>query len=159
MGTSGEDRRTHGPSKEEVLAAVESPGLPSTAEEVAERVDAMAGHGDGASPASVEVEAVLGLLRELERTAQVKSYTPEQWRALGVRTARVAPYTRLWWSVDKWRETAVAGAQRYQENRRGDEPQWTGDREGPVRKAVDRMLEQRRRRERSRNPFEGPGAG
>ncbi len=89
----------------------------------------MAGHDDGGSSASAV--AVLGLLRELEKSARVKSYTPEQWRALGVRTDRAAPYTKLWWPVDKWRETAVSGGQRYQEERRGEEPQWKGDREGP----------------------------
>ncbi|MFJ9078752.1 hypothetical protein ACIRO3_26450 [Streptomyces sp. NPDC102278] len=105
------------------------------------------------------MEAVLGLLRELEKTARVKSYTPEQWRTLGILVPGAAPYTRLWWSVEKWQETAVCGGQRYQRGRRDQEPRRSADEESPVTANLRRVAEEFRRQYRARNRFEGPGAG
>ncbi|OEJ35220.1 hypothetical protein [Streptomyces subrutilus] len=156
VGTSGEDGLMYVPDEEEVLEAVGSLGRPSTAEEVATRVDERTGRG-GAAP-SASVVAVLGVLRELEKSARVKSYTPEQWRALGVSVHGAAPYTRLWWSVEQWRETAVSGGQRYQRDRRGREPRGSADEESPVTANLQRIAEQFREQYRSRNRFEGPGA-
>ncbi|WP_329191994.1 MULTISPECIES: hypothetical protein [unclassified Streptomyces] len=101
----------------------------------------------------------LGLLRELERAARVKSYTPEQWRTLGVSVHGAAPYTRLWWSVERWRETAVSGGQRYQRDRRDLEPRRTADEESPVTANLRRVAERFREQYRSRNRSEGPGGG
>ncbi|MGW7053468.1 hypothetical protein [Streptomyces sp. NPDC054887] len=154
--TSGDDGRTYIPDEEEVLMAVGSLGRPSTAEEVAARVDERTGHG-GTAP-SASVEAVLGLLRELEKSVRVKSYTPDQWRALSVAVHGAAPYTRLWWSVEKWRERAVSGGQRYQRDRRAQEPRGTAEEESPVRANLERVAEQFRNQYRSRNRFEGPGS-
>ncbi|MFD9379350.1 hypothetical protein ACFWBH_28125 [Streptomyces sp. NPDC059999] len=155
VGTSGDDRQTYVPGEDEVLEAVESLGRPSTAEEVAARVDERTGRG-GAAP-SASVEAVLGLLRELEKATRVKSYTPEQWRTLGIVVHGAAPYTRLWWSVDKWWERAVPGGRGYQQKRRDQEPRGTADEESPVTASLQRIAEEQRRRYRSRNRFEGPG--
>ncbi|MFJ4778173.1 hypothetical protein [Streptomyces sp. NPDC088762] len=156
VGASGEEGRMYVPDEKEVMEAVGSLGRPSTAEEVAARVDERT--RVGAAP-SASVEAVLSLLRELEKSARVKSYTPEQWRTLGVSVQGAVPYTRLWWSVEQWRERAVSGGQRYQRDRRGREPRGTADEESPVAENLRRVAEQFRRRYRSRNRFEGPGGG
>ncbi|MFJ9343043.1 hypothetical protein ACIRP0_27675 [Streptomyces sp. NPDC101733] len=155
MGTSGGDGRTYVPDEGDVLEAVGSLGRPSTAEEVAARVDERTGRGGPAPSASVE--AVLGLLRELEKSVRVKGYTPQQWRTLGVSVYGAAPYTRLWWSVEQWQERAVSGGQRYQRDRRDQEPPRTPDEESPVTANLKRVAEQMRERYRSRNRFEGPG--
>lgn len=155
QGTSGDDGRPYVPDEQEVLEAVGSLARPSTAEEVAARVDERTGR-DGAAPASVE--AVLGLLRELEKSVRVKSYTPEQWRTLGVHVPGAAPYTRLWWSVEQWRERAVSGGRRYQRDRRDGEPVRTAAEESPVTANLQRIAEQFRSQYRSGNRSEGPGS-
>ncbi|MDJ0382435.1 hypothetical protein [Streptomyces sp. G-G2] len=153
MGTSGDEGRTYVPGEEEVLEAVGWLGRPSTAEEVAARVDERTGRG-GVAP-SASVEAVLGLLRELEKSARVKSYTPQQWRTLGIAVYSAAPYTRLWWSVEQLQERAVSGGQRYQRDRRGQEPRGTADQEDPVAANLRRVAEQCEEQYRARR-FHGP---
>ncbi|MFJ3175981.1 hypothetical protein ACIPJK_35135 [Streptomyces roseus] len=155
VGTGENDGRMYVPDEEQVLGAVRSLGRPSTAEEVAARLDERIAGGDAAPPASVE--AVLGLLRGLENSARVKSYTPAQWRTLGVTVPGAAPYTRLWWSVERWEKRAVSGGQDYQRDRRGREPRGTADEESPVKANLERVAEQFRQRYRARNRFEGPG--
>ncbi|MCX5149849.1 hypothetical protein OHB36_24235 [Streptomyces sp. NBC_00320] len=167
MGASGEDRRTYAPSQEEVLAAVKSLGRPSSLESVAAAVDALrrsrdrlAAEADGASCASVE--AVSGLLQELDEALQVKGYPSENWVALGVRTDGSASRTKLWWSLDRWRQAAAARARRDEEDRRREEARREEDlarRQSPVRSAVESVLEERRWWYRNRHRFEGPGAG
>ncbi|MGW7452508.1 hypothetical protein [Streptomyces sp. NPDC054787] len=156
VGASGEDRRLYVPDEQEVLEAVGSLGRPSDAQEVAARIDERTGRG-GAEP-SASVEAVLGLLRELEKNVRVKSYTPEQWRTLGVHVPGAAPYTRLWWSVEQWRERAVSGGRRYQRSRQDQEPRGAADEESPVTANLERIAEEFRRQYRFGNRFEGPGS-
>ncbi|WP_412074837.1 hypothetical protein ACLF6K_01525 [Streptomyces xanthophaeus] len=166
MGTSGEERRTYAPSKEEVLAAVESLAHPSPLDAVAAAVDALpraqdrsGGRADRAPCAAVGT--VIGLLRELEESAQVKGYAPERWAALGIPADGAADCPKLWWSVGKWRKAAAAVARRDKENMRREEARREEDRtrrESRVRSTVEELLEQRRRQDLYRNLFEGPGA-
>ncbi|MFB8143888.1 hypothetical protein [Streptomyces parvus] len=122
-------------SREEVLAVVESLARPASPEQIADAVEAVRVRArprltEFDDPAEyVAVEVVLGLLRELEESVQVKGYARDVWVGLGVDPGRtVCPTGLLWWPVSKWREAAahrvqpdLAKIRREEEARREEE--------------------------------------
>ncbi|MEV8002621.1 hypothetical protein AB0P10_08120 [Streptomyces parvus] len=147
-------------SREEVLAAVESLASPSPPEEIADAIRVRARprltEFDGAGPC-VAAETVLGLLRELKESGQVKGYARGAWVSLGVDLGQTAhPAGLLWWPVARWREAAARRARRDQAERLRAEARQEEERarrESPLRDAVERTLEQRRWD--AKHPYEG----
>lgn len=143
---------------------MESLARPSLPDVIAEAVDASRGRpqarfaGSGDPGPCAAVEAVLGLLRDLKESRQVKGYAPDVWVGLGVHRGGTAHSTELlWWSVAKWREAAASGARRDLAAVRRAEAQREEERArrvSGVRAAVEEVLE--RRREDARNPYAGP---
>ncbi|MER7256556.1 hypothetical protein [Streptomyces parvus] len=151
-------------SRQEVLAVVESLARPASAEEIADAVEAVRVR---ARPRLTEFddpgewvteEEVLGLLRELQESGQVKGYARDVWAGLGVDPrGTLRPTGLLWWPLAKWREAAARRARRdLIERRRAEarqEEEERAKRESPLREAVERVLEQRRRD--AQRPYEG----
>ncbi|MFH9202716.1 hypothetical protein ACH4KO_33940 [Streptomyces anulatus] len=134
---------------------MESLARPSPPDVVADAVDAV--RGRSRDRVADQVEVVLGLLRELKESGQVKGYAADVWVGLGVHRGDAAHRAELWWSVGKWRKAAAQRARRdlvatrRAEARREEE---RARRESSLHDAVERTLEQRRRD--ARNPYEGP---
>ncbi|MFH9608971.1 hypothetical protein [Streptomyces sp. NPDC017448] len=150
-------------NRREVLAAVASLECPSSPEVIAEAVDARRVRVRGrltefdAEGECVEVEAVLGLLRDLEEAGQVKGYTRDVWVSLGTEPGTAAhPTALLWWPLTTWRAAAVRrarrdlAAMRRRDARREEE---RAKRASRVSDAVDRVLAQRRRD--AQHPYDG----
>ncbi|MFE6918518.1 hypothetical protein [Streptomyces rubiginosohelvolus] len=140
-------------TRQDVLAAVESLARPSSPEEIAEAVDAVQVRARPRltefddSGGCVAGEAVLGLLRELEESGQVKGHERDVWVGLGVDPgATVRPTGLLWWPVSKWREAAarrarreLVGVRREEEARREEE---RAERETSLGSGLGKTLEQ-----------------
>ncbi|MGQ4729788.1 hypothetical protein ACUN3E_19205 [Streptomyces sp. Ju416(a)] len=150
-------------SRQEVLAVVESLACPSSPEEIADAVEAVRVRArprltefDDPGACATE-EEVLGLLRELKESGQVKGYARDVWMGLGVDPGGTErPTGLLWWPVARWREAAVRRARRdLVERRRAEarQEEERAQRESPLREAVERTLEQRRWD--ARHPYEG----
>ncbi|MEU6476644.1 hypothetical protein ABZ858_07085 [Streptomyces sp. NPDC047017] len=84
---------------------------------------------------------------------------PESWAALGLDPDESAHLTRLWWSVDNWRDAQAAGIRRTLAVDRLTAAVRAAEaarRYSPVRDAVDAVLAERERLYKSRGPFDGP---
>ncbi|MDQ0984327.1 hypothetical protein [Streptomyces sp. V2I9] len=150
-------------NRREVLAEVASAERPSSPEVIAEAVDARrvrarARLTDFDPPEEcVEVEAVAGLLRDLQEAGQVKGYPRDVWVSLGTEPGATAhPTALLWWPLTEWRAAAVRRARRdlvvvrREGARRAEE---RAKRVSRVSDAVDRVLVRRRRD--AQHPYDG----